>query len=130
MKKIMIVDDDPNIVELVKRILELEGYESIGAYSAKEALDILDNSWKELDIIICDYMMPEMDGLDFVKNVRKNPLYDNIHIIMLTAIDTFDIIKQSMMLGIKDYIIKPFDPQEIIATIEKIKEKGIKNLEK
>lgn len=123
MKKIMIVDDDPNIVELVKKILELEGYESIGMTNPKEALTFIDKKWKELDVIICDYMMPDMDGLDFIKNIRKNPLYNNIKIIMLTAIDAFDIIKQSMILGVKDYIIKPFDPQEIIEAIEKIKER-------
>lgn len=120
MKKILIVDDEPNIVELVKKILELEGMESIGVNNAKDALDILDKQWKDINIIICDYMMPEMDGLDFVRNVRKNPLYDHIKIIMLTAIDTFDIIKQSMILGVKDYIIKPFDPQEVINAIERV----------
>ncbi len=126
MKKIMVVDDDPNIVELVKKILDLEGYEGIGAISAKEAMEILDKSWKEIDVVICDYMMPEMDGLEFVKNVRKNPLFNDIKIIMLTAIDTFDIIKKSMVLGVKDYIIKPFDPQEIISALERIKEDEIK----
>lgn len=126
MKKIMIVDDDPNIVELVKKILDLEGYESIGAVSAKDAIEILDKNWKEIDVVICDYMMPEMDGLEFVKNVKKNPLFNDIKIIMLTAIDTFDVIKKSMVLGVKDYIIKPFDPQEIISALERIKEDEVK----
>ncbi|MCS6955691.1 MAG: response regulator, partial [Candidatus Calescibacterium sp.] len=108
MKKIMVVDDDPNIVELVRKILDLEGYQSIGANGSKDALVILDEYWKDISVIICDYMMPEMDGLELVRNIRKNPLYNDIKIIMLTAIDTFDIIKQSMVLGVKDYIVKPF----------------------
>ncbi|MCS7165051.1 MAG: response regulator [Candidatus Calescibacterium sp.] len=127
MKKIMIVDDDPNIVELVTRILDLEGYQSIGTSNPKDALEILDKYWKDISIIICDYMMPEMDGLELVKKVRKNPLYNDIKIIMLTAIDTYDIIRQSMLMGIKDYIIKPFDPQEVINAIERIKEDEVKD---
>jgi CheY-like chemotaxis protein len=122
MKKVLVIDDDPNIVDLVQKVLEFEGYESIGAYNAKEALNVLENQWKDIKIIICDYMMPEMDGLDLVKNIRKNPLYKDIKIIMLTAMDTFDIIKQSLLLGVKDYIVKPFDPQEVINAIEKIEE--------
>jgi len=122
MKKILVIDDDPNIVDLVQRVLEFEGYQSLGAYNAKEALSILENQWKDINIIICDYMMPEIDGLSLVKTIRKNPLYDDIKIIMLTAMDTFDIIKQSLLLGVKDYIIKPFDPQEVINAIEKIEE--------
>ncbi|MCX7758895.1 MAG: response regulator [bacterium] len=127
MKKIMVVDDDPNIVELVRKILDLEGYQSIGANGSKDALVILDEYWKDISVIICDYMMPEMDGLELVRNIRKNPLYNDIKIIMLTAIDTFDIIKQSMVLGVKDYIVKPFDPQEVINAIERIKDDEVKS---
>jgi two-component system chemotaxis response regulator CheY len=64
--------------------------------------------------------MPEMDGLEFIKKVRQNPLYNNIDILMLTATDTYETIKQSTLLGVKDYIIKPFDPQEIIEAIERV----------
>ncbi|MCS7243332.1 MAG: response regulator [Candidatus Calescibacterium sp.] len=127
MKKIMVVDDDPNIVELVRKILDLEGYQSIGANGSKDALVILDEYWKDIGLIICDYMMPEMDGLELVRNIRKNPLYNDIKIIMLTAIDTYDIIKQSMVLGVDDYIVKPFDPQEVINAIERIKEDEVKS---
>ena len=118
--KILVLDDEPNITNLVGNILELEGYEALKANSPKEALDILDKNWKEIRVIICDYKMPEMDGLEFVKLVRKNPLYNNIDILMLTAIDTYDTIKKSVLLGVKDYIIKPFEPKEIIESIEKI----------
>jgi len=70
--------------------------------------------------MICDYRMPEMDGLEFIKKIRQNPLYNNIDILMLTATDTYETIKQSTLLGVKDYIIKPFDPQEIIEAIERV----------
>jgi len=118
--KILVLDDEPNITNLVSSILELEGYESLKANTVKEALEILDKNWKDIKIMICDYRMPEMDGLEFIKKVRQNPLYNNIDILMLTAIDTYETIKQSTLLGVKDYIIKPFDPQEIIEAIEKV----------
>ncbi|MGB9638068.1 MAG: response regulator [bacterium] len=118
--KILVLDDEPNITNLVSSILELEGYESLKANSVKEALEILDKNWKDIKIMICDYKMPEMDGLEFIKQVRQNPLYNNIDILMLTAIDTYETIKQSALLGVKDYIIKPFEPQEIIEAIERL----------
>ncbi len=118
--KILVLDDEPNITNLVSNILELEGYESLKANSVKEALEILDKNWKDIKIMICDYKMPEMDGLEFIKKVRQNPLYNNIDILMLTAIDTYETIKQSTLLGVKDYIIKPFEPQEIIEAIERV----------
>jgi DNA-binding response OmpR family regulator len=118
--KILVLDDEPNITNLVSSILELEGYESLKANTVKEALEILDKNWKDIKIMICDYRMPEMDGLEFIKKVRQNPLYNNIDILMLTAIDTYETIKQSTLLGVKDYIIKPFDPQEIIEAIERV----------
>lgn len=118
--KILVLDDEPNITNLVSSILELEGYEPLKANSVKEALEILDKNWKDIKIMICDYKMPEIDGLEFIKQVRQNPLYNNIDILMLTAIDTYETIKQSTLLGVKDYIIKPFEPQEIIESIEKL----------
>jgi DNA-binding response OmpR family regulator len=118
--KILVLDDEPNITNLVSSILELEGYESLKANTVKEALEILDKNWKDIKIMICDYRMPEMDGLEFIKKVRQNPLYNNIDILMLTATDTYETIKQSTLLGVKDYIIKPFDPQEIIEAIERV----------
>jgi CheY-like chemotaxis protein len=118
--KILVLDDEPNITNLVSSILELEGYESLKANTVKEALEILDKNWKDIKVMICDYRMPEMDGLEFIKKVRQNPLYNNIDILMLTATDTYETIKQSTLLGVKDYIIKPFDPQEIIEAIERV----------
>ena len=118
--KILVLDDEPNITNLVSSILELEGYESLKANTVKEALEILDKNWKDIKIMICDYRMPEMDGLEFIKKIRQNPLYNNIDILMLTATDTYETIKQSTLLGVKDYIIKPFDPQEIIEAIERV----------
>jgi DNA-binding response OmpR family regulator len=118
--KILVLDDEPNITNLVSSILELEGYESLKANTVKEALEILDKNWKDIKIMICDYRMPEMNGLEFIKKVRQNPLYNNIDILMLTATDTYETIKQSTLLGVKDYIIKPFDPQEIIEAIERV----------
>jgi len=118
--KILVLDDEPNITNLVSSILELEGYESLKANTAKEALEILDKNWKDIKVMICDYRMPEMNGLEFIKKIRQNPLYNNIDILMLTATDTYETIKQSTLLGVKDYIIKPFDPQEIIEAIERV----------
>ena len=118
--KILVVDDEPTIVELVGNILSLEGFEILRAYNGKQALEILDQHWQEVYLIIVDYMMPEMDGLELVKQVRKNPLYNKIKIIMLTVVDVFDTIKQAAMLKVDDYIIKPFDPQEILDAVARL----------
>lgn len=116
MKRIMIVDDDPGIQEVLKYMLESEGYEVIHANSGQECLDLL----KEVkpDYIFLDIMMPHMDGWGVLRNIKNEESLKDIPISMLTvrALDG-DILKGPDMGGLVDYVTKPFTKKDIIETL-------------
>lgn len=115
MSKVLVVDDDINIVKLIKLYLEKEDYEVVTANNGREALEIYNR--EDPSIIVLDIMMPELDGNSVCREIRKT---SNVPIIMLTAKgETFDKVL-SLELGADDYIVKPFDPKELTARIKAI----------
>lgn len=114
--KLLIVDDDKEIVELLSIYAKNEGCEVIKAYDGKEALSKIVTT-KDIDLIILDIMMPKMDGMELVKHLRKE---SQIPIIMLTAkITDMDKI-QGLIAGADDYVTKPFNPLEIMARVKSL----------
>jgi DNA-binding response OmpR family regulator len=113
--KIMIVDDDPNILQLISLYLTKEGFEALQARQGDEALKMFKTSPPNL--MLLDIMLPGMDGWQVCREVRK---VSNIPIIMLTAKDeTFDKVL-GLELGADDYIVKPFDTKELVARIKAV----------
>ncbi|MGX4687252.1 response regulator transcription factor [Vagococcus sp. JNUCC 83] len=114
--KILVADDDKEIVELLSIYIKNEGYDVIKAYDGKEALSkIITNP--DISLLILDIMMPKMDGLEVVKELRKD---SQIPIIMLTA-KTTDMDKiQGLITGADDYVTKPFNPLEIMARVKSL----------
>lgn len=118
MKKALVIDDEPDIVELVSYNLKNIGFNVEHAFDGETALKELDQ--KEYDIIILDLMLPSIDGLQLCGLIRNNPKYSHIPIIMLTArSDEFDKV-HGLEMGADDYITKPFSPKELIARIKAI----------
>lgn len=116
MMKLLIVDDDQEIVELLSIYAQNEGYEVIKAYDGKEALSKI-VTIPDIDLMILDIMMPKMDGMELVKVLRKE---SQIPIIMLTAkITDMDKI-QGLIAGADDYVTKPFNPLEIMARVKSL----------
>jgi DNA-binding response OmpR family regulator len=115
MKTILLVDDEPMMLDLLSLYLSPLGYHCIKKESAIDAIEYLQS--KSADLILLDIMMPEMDGWEACKEIRKN--WD-IPIIMLTAMsDKTDIVK-GLKTGADDYISKPFDEEELTARIEAV----------
>ena len=113
--RIMVVDDDPNIRELVRLYLEKEGFEIVTAERGDEAVKLFRASPPNL--MLLDVMLPGMDGWQVCREVRK---ISNIPIIMLTAKgETFDKVL-GLELGADDYIVKPFDMKELVARIKAV----------
>ncbi|AKN33547.1 hypothetical protein Ccar_23095 [Clostridium carboxidivorans P7] len=111
-KKILVVDDDKDIVKLITKSLSYEGFETIPAYSGEEALCALEEN--HIDFIILDIMMPGMDGLDVCRSIRKSY---NTPILLLSARDK-DIDKiVGLEIGADDYMTKPFSIQELTSRI-------------
>jgi DNA-binding response OmpR family regulator len=115
LKKILLVDDEVRMLDLLALYLAPKGYTCIKMSSAADAIHYLDS--ESVDLIILDVMMPGMDGWDACKEIRKR---FNIPIIMLTARnDKIDVVK-GLKLGADDYISKPFDEEELTARIEAV----------
>ena len=115
MGKIMVVDDDQNICELLRLYLEKDGYTVVIANDGEEALSKF--SAENPDLMLLDIMMPKLDGWQVCREIRKK---SNVPIIMITAKgETFDKVL-GLELGSDDYVVKPFDPKEIVARIKAI----------
>ena len=113
--KILIVDDEKNIVELVRLYVEKEGFEAVCAYTGNEALAMFRS--ENPDLIILDLMLPETDGWQICREIRKT---SQVPIIMLTAkSDTFDKVL-GLELGADDYMTKPFEAKELIARVKAV----------
>lgn len=113
--KVLVVDDDSNICDLIEIYLQKEGYRVFKCSNGKEAVKLF--SQKQVDVIVLDVMMPEMDGYEVLKEVRKT---SQVPVIMLTAKgETFDRVL-GLELGADDYIVKPFEPKEFIARIRAV----------
>lgn len=114
--KILVVDDDKEIVELLSIYLKNEGYEPIPAYSGKEALTKLSTT-PEIGCMILDIMMPQMTGIEVIKEVRKD---SEIPILVVSA-KTSDMDKiQGLITGADDYVVKPFNPLEVMARVRSL----------
>ncbi|MEE8167918.1 MAG: response regulator [Candidatus Hydrothermarchaeales archaeon] len=116
--KILAVDDERDIVDLIKITLEREGHSVIPAYSGKEALDMLNN--EAVDLVLLDIMMPEMSGLEVVDAIRREEKLKELPIIMVTVKKGFDDIEKGYRLGVNDYIAKPFSRDILIKCIKEI----------
>lgn len=114
-KKILIVDDDKNICELLRLYIEKEGFDTSIAYDGKAALEIF--SKELISLVILDIMLPEMDGWQVCRKIREK---SKCPIIMLTAKgEVFDKVL-GLELGADDYVVKPFESKEVVARIKAI----------
>jgi two-component system alkaline phosphatase synthesis response regulator PhoP len=115
MHKILLVDDEPDIVEVLKYNLEKENYTVIEAYSGKEALEQLNRS---PDLILLDIMLPDMSGFEVCTEIKEKEQHRNIPIIFLTALSSeLDEVK-GLGLGAVDYITKPISPKKLSARVK------------
>ncbi len=108
----MVVDDNPDIITIVKTILEGKGYNVASAYSGKELLAHLEN--QKPDLIVLDIMMPEMDGLEVLTKLKETSETASIPVILLTAKVQYEDVLGGYKLGADYYITKPFTSTQLI----------------
>ena len=114
---LMVVDDNEDILFNLRLILEASDYNIVTAISGKSALNMLLTLEKVPDIIISDILMPEMNGYEFFAAVSSNPQLSRIPFLFLTAKSTPEDIRLGKMLGVDDYITKPFKKEDLLASI-------------
>ncbi len=112
MLKIMVIDDDMNIVQLVSIHLAREGYRVLKAYSAAEALDMLEEEVPDLAVL--DVMMPGMDGIELTRILSRDY---GIPVLLLTAKGELEDKANGFLAGSEDYVVKPFEPRELLFRI-------------
>jgi len=113
MFNILLVEDDVRLNNLIKTVLEKNGFKVLCAFNANEALQIMD--MQIIDMIISDIMMPGMDGYDFASAVRKNN--NTVPILFVTAKDSFNDKQRGFNIGIDDYMVKPIDLNEMMLRV-------------
>jgi two-component system OmpR family response regulator len=114
-KKILVVDDERKIVDIVRAYLEREGYQVMVAYEGRSALEYA-RRWLP-DLIVLDLMLPEITGWDVCRTLRKE---SDVPIIMLTARDEATDKIVGLELGADDYVTKPFDPKELVSRVKAV----------
>ena len=110
-KRILVVDDTKDVLQVVSRRLQSWGYEAITADSGEEGLRVAEEQVP--DLILLDIMMPKLKGREVCARLKANPKTQNIPVIFLTALGLADHVKAGMDLGAEDYIVKPFEPAEL-----------------
>lgn len=113
MFKILVVEDDKELLSLFKHVLIKNGYDAVGAGNGQEALELLDSEY--FDMIISDIMMPVMDGYELVRALREAG--NSIPVMMITAKDAFDDMRLGFLSGTDDYMVKPINTNEMILRV-------------
>jgi DNA-binding response OmpR family regulator len=119
IKRILCIEDEPEMIDLIKLILNRRGFEVVGASGGKEGLKVV----REIhpDLVLLDLMMPEMDGWEVYQQMKAEESTRNIPVIIVTAkAQNIDKVLGLHIAKVDDYIAKPFGPQELIDSVEKI----------
>lgn len=112
---VLVVDDDLNLLKMVSRTLELEGYRVLTAGNGKQALLLIEK--QNPDLVLLDIMMPGMDGFEVCERVRD---FSNVPVVMLTAKGQIEDIRHGLDLGADDYMTKPFGADELLARVKAV----------
>ncbi|WP_041283726.1 ATP-binding response regulator [Desulfobacca acetoxidans] len=117
-KKILIADDNPDNVELLRKRLSAQGYQIAAAFDGEEALQAVLK--ENPDLLILDIMMPKLDGYEVLRRLKKQDEYRNLPVILLTAKKEIPDKLKGLDIGADDYITKPFNPQELLARVRSL----------
>lgn len=126
MARILAVDDDPEVLGTLGRVLERENFEVRLASSGQKALDVLEGY--QPDLLILDIIMPGMDGIEVCQSVRKDARYGALPILFLTAKGSTDDIVRGLDVGADDYVIKPFELAELRARVHALLRRGTRTV--
>ena len=111
-KKILVIDDDPDVMDLVQTALSSAGYEVHAAYDGKQGVEKIKK--QRPDLLIMDLTMPIMDGWAVLIALKKDPNYTAIPVMIITSSKEIQNIEKAKKLGVQSYLVKPFDPQKMI----------------
>ncbi len=117
-KIVLIVEDEHHVRDIARIVLELEEFEVWEAENGRLALDMLSDRLP--DLIITDIMMPEMDGVEFFLSLKESDRTSSLPVIVLTVKSQFEDIKYASLLGMDEYMTKPFDPRDLVKKVREL----------
>lgn len=117
-KTILLVEDEHHVRDIAKIVLEMEGYRVLEAENGKQALDVLAGCTP--DLIISDIMMPQMDGVEFFLTLKESEKTSSLPVIILTVKSQFEDKKYASLLGMDEYMTKPFDPRDLVKKVREL----------
>ena len=121
--KILVVDDETDVVEFIGRTLQTEGFDVVYAYDGISAMDLVD--LEKPDLVLLDIMMPMMSGYEVCEQIKSNPQTQDIPIICVSSAHTPDARALSLRVGAATLIVKPFRPDELVAQVRRyLKKEG------
>jgi two-component system chemotaxis response regulator CheY len=113
----LVVDDSRAMRMILRRIMSEQGYDVVDAADGQEALDVLEGGARP-DVALIDWNMPNVDGLELVTRIRKNPDWRSITLMMVTTESEYDQIVRALAAGAHEYVIKPFTPDAIVEKLQ------------
>lgn len=116
--KILIVDDEEDVREVLKLHLEGENYSTLEAEDGDEAIKVLRREMTNVAVILCDIRMPKVDGIECIDYLRREA--PSIPIVVVTAYPDTDLAVDLMKKGVKDYLVKPVDKEKLVSTVKKL----------
>jgi DNA-binding response OmpR family regulator len=118
-KKVLCIEDEPEMIDLIKLILERKGFEVLGAVGGKEGLEVIRREMP--DLILLDLMMPEVDGWEVFRQMRADERLKDIPVVVVTAkAQSIDKVLGLHIAKVDDYVTKPFGPQELLKSVNKV----------
>lgn len=118
MKSVLAVDDSPSVLQMVRAVLTNAGYDVTDAKDGYEGLKIAER--KPFDLVVTDLNMPSVDGLTFIRELRRNPTYVGVPIIFLTTESDASMKQEAKNIGATGWMTKPFDAQKLIGVVKKL----------
>jgi two-component system, OmpR family, response regulator VicR len=118
-KKILCIEDEPEMIDLIRLILSRRGFEISGANGGKEGLEMIRR--EHPDLVLLDLMMPQIDGWEVYQQMKSDPVLKTIPVIVVTAkAQSIDKVLGLQIAKVDDYITKPFSPQDLLASVDKV----------
>jgi DNA-binding response OmpR family regulator len=128
-RKILIVDDEEDIVNLTEKFLQLENYETLTCSSGSEALEIVEEKHEDIALVLLDIMMPNLNGYEVLQKIKSNEKFNHILVVLFTVKNFFKDIKKGKELGADGYLVKAISGNEIVNYIENLLKKKKKKKE-
>jgi len=119
-KTILVVDDEPDIVNLTQKILKLGKYNTLTCNNGKEALKVIEDKYDQISLVLLDLMMPGVSGMEVLRTIKSNDMFKHILVILFTVKSFKEDIQKGKQMGADGYITKPFSGKELLEYVNHV----------